>query len=108
MKITKRQLRRIIKEERARLMEQHPLARTQPNLDPAASMTDFIAPLIADAWWEDVSSEEYEGTGPTWPDELEAAREEITDAILQSGALKAVTDIISSVDERLHNGEFAR
>ena len=130
MKVTKRQLRRIIKEERASLLtEQTPRGNPNKPWDAvfppgkdggsavgsdvgntiaAGKMADFIAPMIADAWWEDVASEEYEGTGPTWSNELEEAREELTDALISTGALKAVTDLIASVDERLHNGEFAR
>ena len=98
MRITKRQLRRIIKEEKARLLEQ---------TDVADKMADFIAGMIADAWWEDASADELEPGAPH-PDELEEARAEIAQAVLQTGALKAVTDLIASVEERLHNGEFAR
>ena len=104
MKITKKQLRRIIKEERSRLMEQ-----PRPHLDAATSMADFIAPMIADAWWEDMAS------GPVdpepsdyraWTDELEVAREHLLDAIIRTDALRTVTDLISSVEESLRNGEF--
>ena len=98
MRITKRQLRRIIKEERARLMEQ-----PKPHLDAAASMADFIAPMIADAWWEDASADELEPGAPH-PDELEVARRELENAIIKTGALRAVTDLIASVEERLRNG----
>jgi len=93
MKITKRQLRRIIREERARLVEE---------MKPDGS-------VIADEWWEDISAEEYERTGPTWPEELEAAREEIEAKIGDRQLPEdVVDDLIASVEEKLHNGGFAK
>ena len=105
MKITKRQLRKIIKEEKAKLLEQ-----PKPHLDAAASMADFIAPMIADAWWEDMASGPVVPEPPdyrAWTDELEVAREHLLDAIIRTDALRTVTDLISSVEESLRNGEFA-
>ena len=101
MKITKRQLRRIIKEERARLVEE-----MKPD---SSGVAKLIGSVIADEWWEDISAEEYEGTGPTWPEELEAAREEIEAKIGDRQLPEdAVDDLIASVEERLHNGDFAK
>ena len=107
MKITKRQLKRIIKEEKAKLLRESyedDLLRSAPGVD---KMRDFIAPMIADAWWEDKSADELEPGAPH-PDELLDARAELENVIFQSGALKAIADLIVGVEERLRNGEFTR
>ena len=67
----------------------------------------LIGPIIADEWWDTISAEEYEGTGPTWPEELEEAREKI-EAMISALDFEKVTDLIASVEERLHIGGFAK
>ena len=80
------------------------MEQPKPHLDAAASMADFIAPMIADAWWEDASADELEPGAPH-PDELEDARRELENAIIKTDALRAVTDLIASVEERLRDAE---
>mgnify|MGYP003663134703 CR=1 FL=1 len=109
MKITKRQLRRIIREERASLAEATVMKGTQEVFGgdiEADFMEEQIASSISTLFQNYVNEQSFEGTGPTWNTEVQNAAQAIYDLIIDDAALLKVLDIIEAVDQDLHNGEF--
>ena len=97
MKITKEQLKQIIKEEQNILEEQ----TVGPN-----RWEEIFAGVISDKWWLAYTAALHHASNRRRP--AAAARKELEKAIMESGALRTVTDLITSVEERLDNGEFDR
>ena len=103
MKITKRQLRRIIREEKARLLR-----------ESVADMSDFAyyneerADEIANVFEEKmenlaIDEPDVIADPASWANETSAAAE-----VLRKELVSSISNVISSVEERLHNGDFAR
>jgi hypothetical protein len=103
MKITKRQLRRIIKEEKAKLTEQ---GETLIGESPSNLEYD-MAMALQEHFEETIGAEKYQGTGPSWQQEISSAGFEYHQAIIDSGALKMLLKLFLDVEERLHNGDYA-
>ncbi len=102
VKITKRQLRNIIKEERGRLAG-------APHFNPESPgpLEYKLVDLITSAWQQDVLSQDFEGTGPSWKAEVEEAAVQIEEALMDAGVLDSVLSLLSTIEEKLHNGEYA-
>ena len=103
MKITKQQLRRIIKEEKAKLTEQGEslISETPSELEESMAMA------MQELFEELVGSESYQGTGPGWNEEISRAGFEYYQAIIDSGATKMMLQLFIDVEERLHKGTYA-
>ena len=96
MKITKRQLRKLIKEEGQSL-----IGETSSELEESMAMA--MQELFEDA----VGSETYQGTGPEWNEEISRAGFAYYQAIIDSGAAKMMLELFNDVEEGLHNGDYA-
>ena len=117
MKINKSQLRRIIAEERAKLMEQ-PISGEQARQMSAGSDSDPIIGEIPSEleeqlamemqyyFQEALEAEEFDGTGDTWNDEIMRASNAFYQGIIDSGALKSILELWSDVETGLHNGDY--
>jgi len=104
MKITKRQLRRIIKEERAKLSEQggESLLGEMPN-----DLENGMAMALQEHFEDSVAAEAYQGTGPGWEEEISRAGMAYHQALIDSGALKMVMEMFNAIEEELHDGQHA-
>jgi hypothetical protein len=104
MKTTKRQLRKIIKEERQKLVREQ-----DGDLigDIPSDLEENVAMAMQELFEELIASESYEGTGPTWEQEISTAGFEYYQAIIDSGAAKMMLELFADVEERLHNGDYA-
>jgi hypothetical protein len=104
MKITKRQLRRIIKEERAKLSEQggEALIGEQPS-----ELENGMAMALQELFEDSVAAEAYQGTGPGWEEEISRAGMAYHQALIDSGALKMVMEMFNAIEEELHDGQHA-
>ena len=117
MKINKTQLRRIIAEERAKLMEQ-PISGEQARQMSAGSSGD---PIIGEMpseleeqlamemqyyFQEAIEAEDFDGTGPTWDKEIMSASNAFYQGIIDSGALKSILELWRDVEDGLHNGDY--
>ena len=101
VKITKRQLKNIIKEERDRLAD----GQERPYF--SGPLEYKLVGLITSTWQQDVLSQNFEGTGPRWEAEVEEAAVQIEEALLDAGVLDSVLSLLSTIEEKLHNGEYA-
>lgn len=101
MKISTRQLRGIIKEEKRKLVEQSRGLAENPSV-----LENNIAMAMQELFEDSVRSESYEGTGPTWDEEIEAAAEDLNQAIIDSGAAKMMIELFNTIEEDLHNGKY--
>ena len=117
MKINKSTLRRIIAEERAKLVREQAGSTATSVYKPVdgetiselpSELEELLAMEMREFFVEAIEAEEYEGTGPTWQSEIQAAATEYEQAIIDSGALKSIIELWSDVEDMLHNGEFAR
>ena len=97
MKITKQRLKQIIKEELSALAEQS----AGPD-----RWEEIFAGVISDKWWLAYTAALHHASNRRRP--AAAARKELENALMESGALRTVTDLITSVEERLDSGEFDR
>ena len=95
MKITKQRLKQIIKEELNVLAEQ---------TVGTDRWEEIFAGRISEMWWMAFNA----GSSHRKSTAAATARKELEKAIIESGALRTVTDLIASVEERLDNGEFDR
>ena len=102
MKITKRQLKNIIKEERDMVF-----AAGHFNPESPGPLEYNLVGLITSAWQQDVLSQDFEGTGPSWEAEVEEAAVQIEEALMDAGVLDSVLRLLSTIEEKLHNGEYA-
>ena len=102
MRVTKRQLRKIIKEERGRLAG-------APHFNPESPgpLEYKLVELITSAWQQDVLSQDFEGTYPSWEAEVEEASVQLEEALMDAGVLDSVLRLVSTIEEKLHNGEYA-
>jgi len=94
MKITKAQLKQIIKEE---------IGLAEQTADPDR-WEEIFAGVISDKWWVAYNA----ATNGRKTRAAAMARKELEKAIMESGALKTVTDLIASVEENLNNAEVDR
>ena len=107
MKITRKQLRRIIREERARLAEVlGGTGETQVGDIEPGELEDMIAAGISETYQEYVLGQKFEGTYDTWNTEVQNAAQRLYEELLQSGALTDVSQTIDAIDGALHDGQF--
>ena len=109
MKITKRQLRRIIREEKASLAEATVMKGTQEVFGgdiEADFIEEAIAAEVSTLFQDYVHEQNFEGTGPTWNTEVQNAAQALYELIINDAALAKVLDIIEAVDQDLHDGQF--
>ena len=95
MKITKQRLKQIIKEELNVLAEQ---------TAGAGRWEEIFAGRISEMWWMAYNA----NTKHSKTRAAAAARKELEKAIIESNVLREVTDLIISMEYRLHKGEFDR
>jgi hypothetical protein len=127
MKITRKQLSRIIREERSRLLEADqygspPGPGEQGSADEMPgemhrvtndSKGEVIGPFeyklaaaIADEFEQHELSQKTQGTGPSWSQEVNNAGSELEEALLDSGALDSLLRLVDDIATKLHNGEY--
>ncbi len=126
MKINKSQLRRIIAEERAKLVMEQPISGEQARQMSAGSgetrrivpkdgetigqtpseLEDQLSMELQYYFEEAVLEEKYDGTGPTWEKEVNMASDAFRRALIDAGALKSVLELWRDVEDGLHNGEY--
>lgn len=116
MKINKSTLKRIIAEERAKLVREQAGSSATSVYKPTDGATiseipseleELLAMEMREFFVEAIEAEEYEGTGPSWQSEIQAAATEFERGIIDSGALKSIIELWNDVEEMLHNGNFA-
>ena len=113
MKITKRQLRRIIKEERAKMEKKRslkPLKESVTDMRHYEEQTDVVSFDIAELFFEDMigmydEDPEMFGDRPraAWEQEVAAAQAKL-EQMVQQAIIKAV----QNVEQGLHDGQFSR
>ena len=117
MKINKSTLKRIIAEERAKLVREQAGSPATSGVVPVdgetigqmpSELEEQLAMEMQYYFQEAVEAEEYDGTGPTWENEIQQASMELYQGIIDSGALKSILELWSDVEDMLHNGDFAR
>ncbi len=113
MRITKKQLRRIIKEERARLEKQK--AARRPLKESIADMQDYqelierFADQLATNFSEDMSGmyddepDMFNQPRDEWEQEISAASNSLAGLITQ-----AINKAVGQVEAELHDGQFSR
>lgn len=107
MKITKRQLQRIIKEEKRKITEQGSAPNQQTWSETVNDLEYDLAMALQEQFEAAIGAESYEGTGPGWEQEISRAGMDYNQAIIDSGALKMALELFADVEERLHNGDYA-
>jgi len=112
MKITKRQLRRIIKEEAAKLAAKRkpiPLKESVTDMRKYEEQTDVVSLDLAELFHDDMRAlfdqapEMIKSPREEWNREVEIASERLEDLIQRS-----IIDAIQRVEAELHNGDYAR
>lgn len=113
MKITKNQLKRIIKEERAKLEKERslkPLKESVTDMRHYEEQTDVISFDIAELFFEDMigmydEEPEMFGDRPraAWEQEVAAAQAKL-EQMVQQAIIKAV----QNVEQGLHDGQFSK
>ena len=104
MKITKRQLRRIIKEERAKL-----LSESVTDMMEYEDMMTKVARQLSDNFGEDMlqSAKDEPSMISTsfeeWEEQVVYAQQE-----LESALEMAMSDVIQEIEAKLHNGDYYR
>ena len=116
MKLNKTQIRRLIAEERTKLVREQAGAPTgTPRIVPVdgetigqmpSELEDQLSMELQYYFEEAILEEEYDGTGPTWEKEVNVASDAFRRAIIDSGALKSVLELWRDVEDGLHNGEY--
>ena len=116
MKLNQKQIKRLIAEERAKLMrEQAGSAGDARRIVPVDGATigempseleEQLAMEMQYYFQEAIEAEEYDGTGPTWEKEIMNASNEFYRGIIDSGALKSILELWRDVEDGLHNGEY--
>tara|TARA_B100001250_G_C19602324_1_gene701175 strand:- start:464 stop:775 length:312 start_codon:yes stop_codon:yes gene_type:complete len=102
MKITKRQLRRIIREEKRKLLSE----TTEFNSQMPSELEDQLSMELQYYFEEAILAEKYQGTGPTWESEVNKASDAFRRALIDAGALKMILELWRDVEEGLHNGDY--
>tara|TARA_Y100000992_G_C21266403_1_gene494180 strand:- start:890 stop:1312 length:423 start_codon:yes stop_codon:yes gene_type:complete len=114
MKITKKQLRRIIKEERARLEKRRTrrraLRESIADMVQYEEMMEKVASQLSDNFGEDMMAlfdeepEAFEGSSKMdWQEQVTYAQQE-----LDTGIPEAIRRAIEQVEMNLHDGQYAR
>ena len=116
MKINKSTLKRIIAEERAKLVrEQAGAPEGSRRIVPVdgetigqvpSELEEQLAMEMQYYFQEAIEAEDYDGTGPTWDKEIMAASNAFYQGIIDSGALKSILELWADVEDGLHNGEY--
>ena len=102
MKITKRQLRRIIKEERAKLMRE-----SVTDMMEYEDMMTKVARQLSDNFGEDMLQAAKDEPSmistsfEEWEEQVVYAQQE-----LESALEMAMSDVIQEIEEKLHNGDY--
>jgi len=104
MKLTKTQIRRLIAEERAKLVTEQGESLLG---EIPTQVEEGMAMALQEHFEEAIGAETYQGTGPGWNEEISSAGFEYYQAIIDSGALKMLLELFADVEERLHNGDYA-
>jgi len=103
MKITKRQLRRIIKEEKAKLRES--VADMQQHEHAADEAGSKLADLFYDSmmtlFTEDPSMFDGRSSKQEWEEQVTYATQE-----LETSISHAIAQVIEEVEMKLHDGEY--
>ena len=114
MKITKKQLRRIIKEERARLEKRRTrrraLRESIADMVQYEEMMEKVASQLSDNFGEDMMAlfdeepEAFEGSSKMdWQEQVTYAQQELDTRIPE-----AIRRAIEQVEMKLHDGQYAR
>ncbi len=104
MKVSKTQLRRLIAEERAKLVTEQGGDLIG---DIPSDLEESVAMAMQELFEELVGAESYQGTGPSWEQEISSAGFAYYQAIIDSGAAKMMLQLFKDVEEGLHNGDYA-
>jgi hypothetical protein len=65
-----------------------------------------VADAIAKAYEKHELEQQYQGTYDTWPREVDRAASELEEALLDSGVLDSLLQLVDAIGEKLHNGEY--
>ena len=106
MKITRRQLRRIIKEEKAKLVRE-----SITDMHDQERTIDEVASRVADGFYDSMMAlfaedpEMFAGrsTKPEWEQQVVYATQEI-----ETGVAHAITQVIEEIEMQLHDGAYHR
>lgn len=104
MKITKRQLRRIIKEEKAKLLRESisDMAEYQKQLETfAQQVSNNFGEDMLGLFDEDPGMFQGRSTRSEWQEQVTYAQQE-----LDTGLVTAIEEAINQVETRLHDGQF--
>ena len=104
MKITKRQLRRLIKEEKAKLLRESvtDMRHYEEAADQAAiDISDLFYSDMMKMYDEDPEMFQGRSSKADWEQQVVYAQQEIDTAVA-----RAIVEAIQSVETRLHDGEF--
>ena len=104
MKITKRQLKRIIKEEKAKLLKETvaDMAGWQDHLETIATqLTNNFGEDMTSLFDEDPEMFRDRSTKAEWQEQIIYAQQE-----LETGIVHAIERVIEDIEMRLHDGEF--
>lgn len=115
MKIKKSTLRRIIAEERSKLVNEQAGSPATGRVVPVdgetigqipSELEEQLAMEMQYYFQEAIEAEEYDGTGPTWEKEIMNASNAFYQGIIDSGALKSILELWRDVEDGLHNGDY--
>ena len=106
MKITKKQLRRIIKEEKAKLVRE-----SITDMHDQERTIDEVASRVADGFYDSMMAlfaedpEMFSGrsTKPEWEQQVVYATQEI-----ETGVAHAIVQVIEEIEMQLHDGAYHR
>ena len=111
MKLNKTQIRRLIAEERAKLVTEQPISGERGGetliSETPSELEESIAMAAQELFEDAVGSGTYQGTGPGWNEEISSAGFAYYQAIIDSGAAKMLLELFADVEEGLHNGDYA-
>jgi hypothetical protein len=110
MKVTKTHLRRIIKEERAKLQLEQvgPMGNDRMEKE---MLTDRMASALYELFVSELSfktediSPEQEGLYPDWDQAIDFAGDEFRSLLLSSGVLASVVDVFAEAEVKLFDGQ---
>tara|TARA_Y100000996_G_C22116604_1_gene476254 strand:+ start:110 stop:475 length:366 start_codon:yes stop_codon:yes gene_type:complete len=121
MKITRKQLRELIKEVTS-TMPPRPGEQGSADEMPGEmgrvtndSKGEIIGPFeykiaaaIADEFETYELAQKTQGTGPSWSQEVGNAASDLEEQLLDSGALDSLLRLVDAIAKKLHNGEYLR
>ena len=106
MKITKRQLRRIIKEEKQKLLRESvsDMRHYEEGADQAAiNISDLFYKDMMDLFHEEPEAFEGRSDQAGWEEQVVYAQQE-----LDTGIAHAILEVIRKVEMQLHDGQYHR